>query len=118
MTEILLEGLEFYAHHGFYQEEQQLGNRFQVDLRLTANTDGAASDDDLSQTIDYVEVYRIIQEQMTVKFRLLEALAEQIILKVVGRFPSVESVHCTVSKNNPPLGGLCKRVSVSRSWSK
>lgn len=118
MTEILLEGLEFYAHHGVYQEEQELGNRFQVDLRLTAKTDEAAKSDDLSKTIDYVKVYHIIEAQMDIKFRLLESLAEQINQNIAEKFPTVESIECTVSKFNPPLGGLCKRVCVSRLWTK
>lgn len=116
MTEILLEGLEFYAHHGFFEAEQQLGNRFQVDLKIEANLDLAAKTDNLNQTIDYVEVYQLVQDLMKQKFQLLETLAERIIKEIRNRFPQSISITCTVSKFNPPISGLCKRVAVSRHW--
>lgn len=118
MTEILLEGLEFYAHHGFYKEEQQLGNRFQVDLRIKADLDGASESDSLSHTIDYVEVYKLIQIQMGQKFKLLETLSARIIQEIRQKFPSVSEIECSVSKFNPPISGLCRRVAVSQTWKK
>jgi dihydroneopterin aldolase len=118
MTEILLEGLEFYAHHGFYKEEQQLGNRFQVDIRISAQLDSASESDNLSQTIDYVEVYKLIQIQMGHKFKLLETLASRIIQDIRTKFPTVSNIECTVSKFNPPISGLCRRVAVSQTWTK
>lgn len=116
MTEILLEGLEFYAHHGYYKEEQHLGNRFQVDLRIEADLDMAFQSDDLNQTIDYVQVYHIIQEQMKEKFKLLETLAERIISEIRQKFPGAKAIHCTISKFNPPISGLCRRVAVTQTW--
>jgi dihydroneopterin aldolase len=31
---ITLEGMEFFAHHGYYQEEQKIGNKFAVDIMI------------------------------------------------------------------------------------
>ena len=116
MTEIFLEGLEFYAHHGFYAEEQSLGNRFQVDLKIRANVEEAGENDQLDLTVDYVKVYGLIQEQMKIKFKLLETLGQRIIADVRSHFPQITFVEVTISKFNPPISGLCRRVAVTSNW--
>jgi dihydroneopterin aldolase len=116
MTEIFLEGLEFYAHHGYYAEEQQLGNRFQVDIRLQAEVPEAGLEDDLSRTIDYVQVYNLIRAEMQKRFKLLEALGQRIIDQLRLAFPSIQTLEVRISKFNPPISGLCQRVSVTQRW--
>ncbi|RZK29989.1 MAG: dihydroneopterin aldolase, partial [Hymenobacter sp.] len=32
MGQIALEGLEFFAFHGYYDEEQKIGNKYGVDI--------------------------------------------------------------------------------------
>ena len=118
MTEIFLEGLEFYAHHGYYEEEQSLGNRFQVDLKIFTSVPEEGYHEKLSLTVDYVKVYALINEQMKIKFKLLETLGERIIQKIVKDFQMIERVEVTISKFNPPISGLCKRVAVTSTWNK
>jgi dihydroneopterin aldolase len=115
-SEIVLEGLEFYAHHGVYSEEQSLGNRFQVDLKLEADVKEAGQSDQIGQTIDYVKVYGLISAQMQVKFKLLETIGQRIIQDLRTHFPQIKRVEVTVSKFNPPISGLCKRVAVTSRW--
>jgi dihydroneopterin aldolase len=116
MTEILLEGLEFYAHHGFYAEEQSLGNRFQVDLKIRADVRKAGENDELNLTVDYVKVYALVSEQMKIRFKLLETLGQRIIQDLRQHFPQIVFMEVTISKFNPPISGLCRRVAVSSSW--
>lgn len=116
MTEIFLEGLEFYAHHGFYAEEQSLGNRFQVDIRLRAHVEKAGETDELGLTVDYVKVYALVQEQMKIRFKLLETLGQRIIAELRQQFPQIEFLEVAISKFNPPISGLCRRVTVTSVW--
>ncbi len=116
LSEIVLEGLEFYAHHGVFSEEQSLGNRFQVDLKLEADIHEAGQSDQINQTIDYVKVYTLISKQMMVKFKLLETIGQRIIQDLLLQFPQIKKVEVTVSKFNPPISGLCKRVAVTSRW--
>jgi dihydroneopterin aldolase len=118
LTEILLEGLEFYAHHGYYEEEQSLGNRFQVDLKILTPSPKEGYQERLSLTVDYVKVYALINVQMKIKFKLLETLGERIIQDIIEHFQMIENVEVTISKFNPPISGLCKRVAVKTSWKK
>jgi len=118
LTEIFLEGLEFYAHHGYYVEEQSLGNRFQVDLKIIAPSPKEGFDEKLNLTVDYVKVYSLVNSQMKIKFKLLETLGERIIHEILLHFEIIESIEVTISKFNPPISGLCKRVAVKSAWKK
>jgi dihydroneopterin aldolase len=110
---IRLEGMEFYAHHGYFKEEQVLGNRFTVDIDLETDYVEAAINDDLSKTADYTKVYGIISSVMNTKVSLLEHLAYKINTEVLEMLPIVVSVAVTVSKQNPPVGGVCAASKVS-----
>ena len=103
---ILLEGLAFYAYHGVRSEEKTLGQRFELDLALELDLQRAGSLDDLSLTVDYGEVYRLVREQVESTSRdTLEAVAEQVAAALLQRFPSVEAVSVRVKKPSVPLPG-------------
>ncbi|GAA4406848.1 dihydroneopterin aldolase [Nibrella viscosa] len=112
MGTITLEGLEFFAYHGFYDEEQKIGNKYSVDITVTTDFSEAARRDRLSATVNYEELYRIAATAMQRPARLLEHIAHTIIEEVRARYPNVESVEVSVSKFNPPVGGVCQRAKV------
>lgn len=113
-AEIVLEGLEFYAYHGLYEQEQKIGNRFAVDIKILFDYDfqeGAA--EDLSKTINYAKLYQHAQEEMKTPSRLLETLAGNIITRIFNSHDNVMQVEVSVSKYNPPVGGRCERSKVT-----
>jgi dihydroneopterin aldolase len=110
---VALEGVEFFAYHGYYDEEQKTGNRYSIDIAVTADVEGAAQKDRLQLTINYEELYRIIADEMTRKARLLEHIAERIIERTYQIYPQAELVEVSVSKFNPPIGGVCTRARVT-----
>lgn len=105
MAVIALEGLHFYGYHGFYEEEQIIGNHYYVDVYLTTNIARAAATDDLYATINYEVVYFICQSEMRKPTNLLETLAQSIAERLAGHFDKVQEVRVRVRKMNPPLGG-------------
>ena len=113
MAIISLEGLEFFAFHGAYPEEQKNGNRFLVDVTLEADCSISAQTDKLQDTTDYAKIYQIVQAEMVVRSNLLEHLARRIGEGIKTGFPTVVSCTVKVSKMNPPIGGKCDKVSVS-----
>ncbi|AFK05362.1 dihydroneopterin aldolase [Emticicia oligotrophica DSM 17448] len=115
MGVISLEGLEFFAYHGYYDEEQKIGSKFSIDIAITADLSKAAQEDKLKLTVNYEEVYRIIADVMQEKHRLLEHIAYKIIESIRLQFPHIEGVTVNVSKFNPPLGGICHRSKVTIS---
>ena len=110
---ITLEGMEFFAHHGFYREEQKIGNKFAVDIIIISDLTDAAEHDSLEETVNYETLYKIIRHVMSEPTKLLEHLGKRIIDTVFEQFQQVSSVEVKVRKYNPPVGGICPRASVS-----
>jgi len=118
MGRITLEGLEFFAFHGYYDEEQKIGNKFGVDITIETSLEKAQSDDKLSETINYEELYRLISAEMNKPSRLLEHIGGRIINSVFNNFPLVTFIEVRISKFNPPIGGICRRAVVTLSRSR
>ncbi len=112
MGQISIDGMEFYAYHGCYMEEQVIGTRFTVDVILETDTREAEKTDDLYQTVNYQSVYRMVKEEMAVKSNLLEHIARRISDRIKRDFPQVSACRVKVSKLNPPLGGKVQSVSI------
>lgn len=118
MGKIQLEGLEFFAHHGYYQEEQKLGNRYTLDICLHTEFGEAASKDVLEGTVNYEAVYQIVCDVMKQNTKLLEHIAHKINRSILAKFSQVDKVETKVSKHNPPLKGICKVASITMVASK
>jgi 7,8-dihydroneopterin aldolase/epimerase/oxygenase len=112
---IALEGLEFHAFHGVYPHERESGNFFEVDIAVETDFSDAAETDELSGTVNYEVLFRIVKEQMDQPSKLLETVAEKIIKQVLTDLPTVACVELKISKLNPPIGGKCGRSSISLS---
>ena len=113
MGVIEIEGMEFYAYHGHFAEEQVVGNRFIVDLTLFTDCSKAAQSDDLTDALDYQTVYMIVKEEMQIKSHLLENVAGRILNRLYDGYESIERAKVKISKLNPPMGGQIEKVSVT-----
>lgn len=113
MGTIALEGLEFFAYHGAYMEEQKIGNRYSVDIKIETNFLQAAETDRLKETVNYEDLYNLIRVVMHQKHRLLEHIGYSIIQKTREQYPNIQQVEVSVSKFNPPIGGVCERARIT-----
>lgn len=112
MDKIYLEGLEFYGYHGVLAAEQQLGQRFLVDLELKTDLRAAGVADDLNQTVNYAEVYGLVREIVEQeRYALIEALAERIAELVLENF-NIQKVKVRVHKPQAPIPGIFRNVAV------
>lgn len=118
MSQIFLEGLEFYAYHGCFKEEQVIGTWFNLDVLLWGDFEKAALADNLEATVNYLSVYRTLKTEMEIPTKLLETVAVRMLDAVLKSYPLVEKVEVKLSKMNPPLGGKLKSVSVMMSKSR
>jgi len=109
---VKLEGLEFFAYHGYYDEEQAMGNKYNVDLSIYLDLHGPAESDKLSDTINYEELYKLVKGEMETPSRLLEHIAFRISNKILEVFKPVHEIEVSISKFNPPLGGICKSATI------
>ncbi len=117
MGKILVEGMEFYAYHGCFKEEQIVGNHFKVDLEMEADCTIAAQTDNISDAVNYQKAYEIINKEMAIKSHLLENVCDRILNSLFFEFKSLEKATVKVSKMNPPMGGkiLCTSVVMTKS---
>jgi dihydroneopterin aldolase len=110
---IRLHNMPFYGRHGVNQEEQTLGQRFEVDVEVVLDTRPAGLKDDLRLTINYAHVYRavkrIVEEE---RFALIEALAETIAMQL-GRHFQPDAVRVCVRKPHAPIQGVFDYVGVT-----
>lgn len=112
MSQILIEGIKLYAHHGCTKEEQDLGGKYEVDVRIKADLSKAALTDDLKDTIDYVSVYNIVKEQMEIRSKLIEHVTQRIVNQLKMTFPEIEEVEVELRKISVPIGGSVDYVAV------
>ena len=115
MSLIKLDGMEFFAYHGCFKEEQIIGTKFRVDLTIETNVDEAANNDNIHLTINYLNVYQMVKKQMEVKSKLLENVGKRILDELYNQFPGIIKAEVKVSKLNPPLGGKLDCVSLTLS---
>jgi dihydroneopterin aldolase len=110
---ILISGLEFYAYHGASDQEQTVGHRYQVDVRLTVDTQPAGASDRLSDTVNYSRVAkRLLEVGTQEQYRLLEALAARMAAILFADFSLVQSVTLRVQKMVPPMNAIVSAVGV------
>lgn len=104
MDRIELKGMRFFGYHGVYPEENKLGQQFVVDLTLYLDLADAGRRDDLSATVNYADVCRLVGDIVTgPPHRLIEALAERIAMKVLEAYTKVSEITVRVTKPHPPV---------------
>ncbi len=109
-----LESIRLYAYHGCFAEEQKVGNWYEVNISLDVDCQRAAQSDDIADALNYVEVYRLVVDEMTIKSHLLENVAMRICQRLRTRFAAQGLLggSVRVAKLAPPVGGEMRAISV------
>lgn len=113
LDKIAIEGLEVFANHGVFPEENKLGQKFVVSVTLYTDTRRAGETDDLSASIHYGEAAHAIDEFMRVHtFKLIETAAESVAAMLLDRYPGAYGVRVKLEKPWAPVGLPLRTVSV------
>lgn len=112
---VALKDVKCFALHGYYPEEQLTGNHFIIDL--TTEFTPAGFDDELAQTVNYEDLNSIIRLEMKNTQKLLETVLNNIIIKVMERYPFVEKIDVSMKKLNPSMPGQIGHSFVKLSYS-
>ena len=116
MSIISIEGMEFFAYHGCFKEEQVIGTKFNIDLFLTVDTSIAEESDNLHDTVNYQEVFQLVKSEMQITSKLLEHVGRRILNRIKLTYPQVENATLKIRKLNPPLGGKMDFVSLTLDY--
>ena len=109
---IELKGLKFFAEHGMYQEERKVGNQFEIDLEVSFKVPKHTVTS-IDETVNYVEIYRIVEERFSEHRNLLETCAMEISQALHDYFSEIKKVFITIKKINPPITNFTGSVGVS-----
>lgn len=112
MDKISVEGIRLYGYHGCLDEEGKIGTEYRVDVDVWGNVDGAIASDDLSETMDYVTINRIVANHVGERSKLIESVAHRIISDIFKEMPIVQKVRIKLSKLYPPINGDVEKVSI------
>jgi len=112
---IKVENIRVYAHHGCLKEETIIGSDYRVDLVVKVDLSKSAKTDELSDTVDYVFLNKVVREEMAIPSKLLETVAQRILDRIFAEDKLVKKAYVSVSKINPPIGGDVEMVTIKIS---
>lgn len=115
---IFIEGLEFLAAHGVYEEERREGRRFRVDLSVELTENQGCESDELTDTIDYRDLSRAVLDVAEgPSLSLIEHMGEQILSLLLTRHTSIERAQITIRKFATGVPGepACVGITLERA---
>jgi dihydroneopterin aldolase len=109
---VRLKNMVFYGYHGVAEPEKILGGKIEVDVELEFDMTRVINSDHLPDTVNYEQVYNLVQEVVTQsKFFLIEALAGKIMREIFTHHP-VRQLTVRIRKPNAPIKGVLDTVEV------
>ena len=112
MGTIKLKNIRTFSYHGCLIEEGKIGSDYSVDLEIKANLKQSAASDNLIDTVDYVHLNKIVEEEMAIRSNLLEHVTKRIIDRALKEIEMITKIKVGVSKLNPPIGGDVEAVTI------
>jgi len=112
MGAIKLKNIRTYSYHGCLIEEGKIGSDYCVDLEIKTNLKQSSESDHLIDTVDYVQLNRIVIEEMAIRSNLLEHVTKRIIDRALLELETISKIKVAVSKINPPIGGDVESVTI------
>jgi 7,8-dihydroneopterin aldolase/epimerase/oxygenase len=110
---IRLKDITVFGFYGVSPAEREVGQKIQIDLDIYADLSMACRSDSLQDTINYESVYSRVMEVVggEKRYRLLEALGDEICAAIVEAFP-VSRVEIRLRKLNLPFPNNLSHVEV------
>ena len=109
---IQVNNIKLYAFHGCLDEEAKIGSDYSVDVEIKADLKKSSKTDELEDTVDYVHLNRIVKEEMAIRSKLLEEVAQRILDRILDEISMVKKAKVAVAKINPPIGGNVEEVVI------
>jgi len=110
---IAVRNLALFAYHGVFEGEQEIGQRFYLDVMVEADLRPAAASDAVDRTIDYAALVNVVSEAFGEKRqKLLETLAERVAERVFSTFAMAQAVEVTIRKPSAPIEAVFDHVEI------
>lgn len=111
---IKIVGISATGYHGVFPEERREGQPFICDVSLYFDLSPAGATDDLSMTVDYSAVAKLVEAEIIGEpVDLIERLATLIAEKILSSFVLVDCVEVTIHKPLAPVGVKVSDIAVT-----
>jgi len=114
-TTVAIKGAEFFAYHGFYEEERLTGNKFIIDAEVELKSFDS-NDDNIKDTVNYEKLFEICLAEMDNTQKLLETVVFNIIDRFKNSFSNVTGGKVKLEKIGPQLGGKVEKAIVQMEF--
>lgn len=112
-SHIYLKNVRLHAYHGVLEQERVVGNDYLVNVDIAYDFEQAMNTDELSDTINYAEVYEWVRKEMNVPSKLLEHVVQRIGKRLIQTYPAIHEIDLSLTKVNPPFGADCDGAGVA-----
>ena len=109
---VKVENLKIFAYHGCMTEEEVIGSDYVVNITARCGLSEKAFSDEITETVDYVNLARIAKREMSLRSKLLETVAKRISSSCLKEVPLIENVFVSISKICPPINADVEAVTV------
>jgi len=118
MGKIKLNKIKLYAYHGCMDEEAKIGASYLIDVSVKTDFTKAAISDELEDAVDYVHLNIIVREEMAIRSKLIEHVANRILERMLKEIPLIDKATVAIAKVNPPIKGNIDNVNIIMSLSR
>lgn len=110
---IKLENMRLYGYHGVLPQEKCVGAEFEVDVEICMPPAQGCYTDTIIDTINYAEIYKIVNREFNIPSDLLEHVVERIADAISNQWPAICSIKVKLTKLAPPIPGFNGKASVT-----
>ncbi|MBQ8051730.1 MAG: dihydroneopterin aldolase [Bacteroidaceae bacterium] len=94
------------------EQERVVGGWFRVSVEAEADSEKSSETDDLTDTVSYADLARVVCEEMKTASQLLEHVAGRIARRILHDYPTLLNATVRLTKENPPMGLNCNGAGV------
>ena len=109
---VKVENLKIFAYHGCMAEEEIIGSVYIVNIAATCVMSEKAFADDITKTVNYVDLARIAKREMAIRSKLLESVAKRISRSCFKEVPLIDDIFVSIAKVCPPINADVEAVTV------
>lgn len=111
---VFVSNLCILGHHGVFEEERKLGQRFFLDLEVCYDSRLASREDNYKKAICYGSLCKLAESVSDAgPYSLIETFADRVIEAIFERFASVTKAKVTIRKPGAPIESNFDTVGVS-----
>ena len=97
-------------------EEKKIGSEYETNIEINFMCSHNALNDNLKETVDYVSVSTVVNDEMKTTCNLIETAVYRIGYKILKLDDKIKSVTVEIKKINPPILGNALFVSVKNEF--